>query len=107
MCRPQALWAVMNLATWEKQSSRLWNVLLVYWLFKKGKLCILGKLRLGKVSIESLLWQPWDFPSAPRLGIFKRKQRTRKLFYVGVKPERSKHSKTILQQMANVSTGSL
>lgn len=29
------------------ESSKLWKVLLVYWLFKKGKLHILGKLRLG------------------------------------------------------------
>lgn len=46
MGRPQALWVIMNLAMWEKEFSRPWNVLLVYCLFKKGKLCILGKIEV-------------------------------------------------------------
>lgn len=49
----------------EIKCSRLWDVLLVCWLFEKGRMCILGKLRLGRISMECLLCQPWDFLVLP------------------------------------------
>lgn len=87
----------------EIKCSRLWDVLLVCWLFEKGRMCILGKLRLGRISMECLLCQPWDFLVLPDRQYLRGSGEQESyspgiLFYVGIKPEASKHSKNIVQQ---------
>lgn len=64
-------------------------------------MCILGKLRLGTISIESLLCQPWDFPVLPDREYLKGSRELESyvpgiLFYVEIKPATSKHSKIII-----------
>lgn len=100
--RPQALWALQNLAMWENWSVFGCGTLHLFVVFlRRGKMCILRKLRLGIISMESLLWQPWDFPALPDREYLRGSRELTSyapgiLFYL---PATSKHSKIILQQM--------
>lgn len=67
-------------------------------------MCILGKLRLGTISMGSLLCQPWDFPVLPDRECLRGSRELEScvpgtLFYVEIRPATSKHTKIILQQM--------
>lgn len=64
-------------------------------------MCILGKLRLGIISMESLLCQPWDFPVLPDREYLRGSRELTSyapgiLFHVEIKPATIKHSKIIL-----------
>jgi len=64
-------------------------------------MCILGKLRLGTISVESLPCQPWDFPVLPDREYLRGRRELEScapgiLFYAKIKPATSKHSKIIL-----------
>lgn len=63
----------------EMKCFRLWNALLVCWLFKKGENVHLGKIKAWYNFYRKSAVPAVGLSSPPRQGIFKRKQRTGKL----------------------------